>query len=238
VATTATPIDRRSNCHAVSLSEQKSQEQRLAMLNERTVIARELHDSLAQALSYLQIQVTLLQKTQEKQKYDKQQPIIDELKGGLSSAYRQLRELLTTFRLKIDAGGLKAALEHSVNDLGDRSPMNITLDYQLNDIPLSSSEEIHLLQIVREAGQNAIHHSQGSNVAICLKQSSNGSIALKITNDGVSIPNTPERTDHYGLAIMKERSRHLGGEIDIYPVKGGGTEVAFEFQPQCMLNAV
>ena len=127
---------------AISLSEQKTQEQRLAMLNERTVIARELHDSLAQALSYLQIQVTLLEKTQEKQKYDKQTPIINELKGGLSSAYRQLRELLTTFRLKIDSGGLKAALQASAEDLKNRSNMEVSLDYGLSDIPLNSADGI------------------------------------------------------------------------------------------------
>ena len=74
----------------------------LAMVNERTVIARELHDSLAQALSYLKIQVTTLE--QGDQGDIKNEAIIrdvsQELREGLDSAYRQLRELLTTFRLK------------------------------------------------------------------------------------------------------------------------------------------
>ena len=219
---------------AISLSEQKSQEQRLAMLSERTVIARELHDSLAQALSYLQIQVTLLEKTQQKEKFDKQPPIINELKEGLSSAYRQLRELLSTFRLQIDSGGLKTALQASVEDLNNRSEMQVSLKYGLSDIPLSSAEEIHLLQIVREAGQNAIHHSHGSKVNISLQQLDDDSIELQITNDGISIPDKPERINHYGLAIMKERSRHLGGDIVISPLESGGTIVAFNFMPTCL----
>jgi len=216
---------------ALSLSVQKDQEYRLAMLSERTVIARELHDSLAQALSYLKIQVTRLQKSNDKQRYDLQQPIIDELREGLSSAYRQLRELLTTFRLKIDTGGLKKALENTVEQLQERTDMQVCLHYQVNDLPLSPTEEIHLLQIVREASQNAINHSRGKNVDISLTMLDDRSIELTIDDDGIGIPDTPEKLNHYGLAIMNERSRQLGGEVKILTREQGGTRVRFDFQP-------
>ncbi|WP_185232591.1 ATP-binding protein [Teredinibacter franksiae] len=216
---------------ALSMGEQKDRDHRFAMLSERTVIARELHDSLAQALSYLQIQVTRLQKSKDRGSYELQQPIIDELREGLSSAYRQLRELLTTFRLKMDEGGLKTALESTVEQLRARSDMAIVLDYQLVNLPLDASEEIHLLQIVREAGQNAIHHSRGQNVLIRLEQKPDKSVELIVTDDGVGIPNTPEKLNHYGLAIMNERSRNLGGEIDITSRPTGGTQVSFVFTP-------
>lgn len=216
---------------SLSLEERKDQERRLAMLSERTVMARELHDSLAQALSYLQIQVTRLQKSRDKQRWELQQPIIDELREGLSSAYRQLRELLTTFRLKMDKDGLRGALENTVLQLQERSKMQIELDYLLDDLPLSPTEEIHLLQIVREASQNAIHHSKGSRVDIKLTQREDTKISLTITDDGVGIKNSPEKLNHYGLAIMNERSRHLGGSIKISARPEGGTQVEFEFAP-------
>lgn len=216
---------------ALSLSVQKDQEHRLAMLSERTVIARELHDSLAQALSYLKIQVTRLQKSKDKERYDLQQPIIDELREGLSSAYRQLRELLTTFRLKMDTGGLKKALEDTVEKLQERTDMQVSLHYQVNDLPLSPTEEIHLLQIVREASQNAINHSCGKNVDISLTMLDNQSIELTIDDDGIGIADSPEKLNHYGLAIMNERSRQLGGEVKILAREQGGTRVRFDFQP-------
>jgi len=217
---------------SLSLAEQESHSHRLAMLSERTVIARELHDSLAQALSYLQIQVTRIQKSHDKERWDLQQPIIDELREGLSSAYRQLRELLTTFRLKIDNDGLKGALENTVKQLQERTNMVVSLDYQLSDLPLTPSEEIHLLQIVREASQNATHHSQGKKVVIKLEQLTDKSLAVTITDDGIGIKENSEKLNHYGLAIMTERSNHLAGTISITPGDKCGTQVALIFEPE------
>lgn len=216
---------------ALSLTVQKEQEHRLAMLSERTVIARELHDSLAQALSYLKIQVTRLQKSKDKERYDLQQPIIDELREGLSSAYRQLRELLTTFRLKMDTGGLKTALDNTVQQLQERTGMNISLHYQVTDLPLSPTEEIHLLQIVREATQNSINHSCGKSVDVRLTMLDDKSIELTVDDDGIGIPDSPEKLNHYGLAIMNERSRQLGGDVRILAREDGGTRVRFDFKP-------
>ena len=216
---------------ALSLSVHRNQQRRLAMLTERTVIARELHDSLAQALSYLKIQVTRLQKSIDSQAFDQQQPIVDELREGLTSAYRQLRELLTTFRLKIDTGGLQSALEQVVNKLNERNSMQVALHYQLTNLPLSPTEEIHLLQIIREASQNAINHSLGTQLDIHLFQNANQSIQLLIDDNGIGIPEKAEKNNHYGLAIIQERSRHLNGSVEIARRPEGGTRVAFAFQP-------
>jgi len=216
---------------ALSLSVHRNQQRRLAMLTERTVIARELHDSLAQALSYLKIQVTRLQKSIDTEAFSQQQPIVDELRGGLSSAYRQLRELLTTFRLKIDTGGLQSALELVVSQLRERSDMQASLHYELTNLPLSPTEEIHLLQIIREASQNAINHSLGSELDIHLFQNEDQWIQLLIEDNGIGIPDKAEKTNHYGLAIIQERSRHLNGNLEIATRPEGGTRVAFAFRP-------
>src|SRR5690606_17338303 len=102
---------------AIGTSHRAIQNRRLALLEERAVIARELHDSLAQSLSYLKIQVSRLQSllghdadTAEVKR------VANELREGLNGAYRQLRELLTTFRLKMDGRGLVRALEETVEE--------------------------------------------------------------------------------------------------------------------------
>ncbi|WP_258240795.1 ATP-binding protein [Pseudidiomarina homiensis] len=216
---------------ALSLKQEEEQVRRLALIQERTVIARELHDSLAQALSYLKIQVTRLDKAIQKGDEDTIEDVSHELREGLNSAYRQLRELLTTFRLKVDGAGLINALQTTVKQFEDQSDLSFRLDYQLANAPLAPHEEIHLLQIIREACQNAIHHSHGSEVVIRLQQAIDKGITLSIEDDGVGIPEQAEKLNHYGLAIMQERSKHLGGELDVQRRNEGGTGVYFNFKP-------
>ncbi|MDN7124746.1 ATP-binding protein [Pseudidiomarina terrestris] len=216
---------------ALSLKQEEEQVRRLALIQERTVIARELHDSLAQALSYLKIQVTRLDKAIAKDNREIIDDVSHELREGLSSAYRQLRELLTTFRLKVDGAGLMNALQTTLAQFEQQSSLQFRLDYQLANAPLAPHEEIHLLQIIREACQNAIHHSQGSEVTIRLQETKEQGISLAIEDDGVGIPEQAEKLNHYGLAIMQERSKHLGGEITITRRPEGGTGVYFFFQP-------
>jgi two-component system, NarL family, nitrate/nitrite sensor histidine kinase NarX len=215
----------------MSLKTDEDQSRRLAVLQERNAIARELHDSLAQALSYLKIQVTRLNKAIDYEDKLTMEDVADELRVGLNNAYRQLRELLTTFRLKIDGNGLRAALEVSVEQMRAQKAMDIHLDFALNNVPLSPNEEIHLLQIIREGSQNAIHHSEGKNLNIKLWQADSQSINLSITDDGVGLPAAPEKINHYGLAIMKERARHLGGDLSIQNQAAGGVVVHFDFLP-------
>ncbi|MFC6439787.1 histidine kinase [Bowmanella sp. JS7-9] len=221
---------------ALSLKSEEQQVRRLALMQERTVIARELHDSLAQALSYLKIQVTRLNKAIEKDNKAVIDDVSNELKQGLDSAYRQLRELLTTFRLKVDGTGLLSALQTTVKQLTEQSDLQIRLDYQLTNIPLAPHEEIHVLQIIREASQNAVHHSKGSELLISLKHSAD-KIELAVEDNGVGIPEAAEKLNHYGLAIMQERSKHLAGNIDIKPRTTGGTGVYFSFTPEFLLQS-
>lgn len=224
---------------ALSLQETKEQEHRFAMLSERTVMARELHDSLAQSLSYLKIQVTRLQKSHDMQKYDLQQPIINELSEGLSSAYRHLRELLTTFRLKVDDSGLKGAMEKSVEQLKARTDMDIDFLYQLDNVPLKPTEEIHLLQIMREASQNSINHSKGTILKVHIMQEDDKSISLLVEDNGVGLKENPEKLNHYGLAIIQERSRNLNGSLSVMSIKEGitGTKVKLKFKPAYLADS-
>ncbi len=131
----------------------------------------------------------------------------------------------------MDTGGLKTALDNTVQQLQERTGMNISLHYQVTDLPLSPTEEIHLLQIVREATQNSINHSCGKSVDVRLTMLDDKSIELTVDDDGIGIPDSPEKLNHYGLAIMNERSRQLGGDVRILAREDGGTRVRFDFKP-------
>ena len=217
---------------ALSLQHEEENIRRMTLINERTIIARELHDSLAQALSYLKIQVSRLNRAISSDNNEVMSDVSNELKEGLDSAYRHLRELLTTFRLKIDGEGLSVALAETINQYKLQSDMSISLDYQLINVPLSPQEEIHLLQIIRESCQNAINHSHGSTIKISLHKHENNQVTLLVDDNGVGINPDPEKLNHYGLAIVQERARQLNGKINIGPRDEGGTRVEFTFTPE------
>lgn len=219
--------------NGMSMKHQQEQSRRIGLMNERTVIARELHDSLAQALSYLKIQVTRLQRLHKKQDAEVQiNQVVDELKNGLSAAYSELRELLTTFRLKLDGQGVQAALEQTVEQLKARSDaFTFTLDNRAQSIPLTPQEEIHLVQIAREATQNAFHHSKGKNIKVQLLSNRLTDVVLSVSDDGIGIPDNPDKLNHYGLAIMQERCRNLQGQLSIERNQDKGTTVTFSFTP-------
>nr|WP_194756049.1 ATP-binding protein [Aliidiomarina indica] len=221
---------------ALSVRNEEDQVRRLTLMKERTVIARELHDSLAQALSYLKIQVTRLNKALAINNQAMIEDVSSELKQGLDAAYRQLRELLTTFRLKVDDGGFVEAVQNTVSQLQGQTEQTIHLDFRINNAHLAPHEEIHLLQIIREASQNAMHHSQGQHIWIRLQPLDEHRIQLTVEDDGVGIPDSPEKLNHYGLAIIRERGKHLGGEARIERRAEGGTGVYFEFSPQYMTS--
>lgn len=219
---------------SLSLQAQEEQGRRLSLAQERTVIARELHDSLAQALSYLKIQVTRLDRALDKNDRTTLTDVSRELREGLGSAYQQLRELLTTFRLKVDGPGFLGALQTSVKQLSAQSDLDIQLDYRIESLPLTPNEEIHLLQIVREAAQNAIHHSEGKTLVIQLLQNEQKQVSVSIEDDGKGMPEDPGKLNHYGLAIMQERSKNLDGQLSIANRPQGGVGVYFAFTPNCL----
>lgn len=216
---------------ALNINQRASQARLLALLEERSVIARELHDSLAQSLSYLKIQVARLDMAiAEIPHNDAIRQVTFELRDGLNSAYRQLRELLTTFRLKMDEAGLNESLKHTVAEFTQRGGVAIELDNQLGGCKLGPNAEIHVIQVVREALSNVVRHSQAKRAQVSASCSVNGEVVLHIDDDGIGMPAETERQHHYGLAIMEERAHGLAGQITYQISPLGGTRVTLSFQ--------
>ena len=218
---------------AINMSDKVSQSRRIALLEERSVIARELHDSLAQSLSYLKIQVSRLERAIVDSTNDTRVlSITDELRDGLNGAYRQLRELLTTFRLRISEKGLSSALVETVADFQQRWELNIELDNQLGNCKFSPNQEIHIIQIVREALSNVVRHSNANAARVFLGCEPNGMVTVQIQDNGVGLGNDDETIHHYGMAIMNERAQSLGGELETLGSDMGGTCVQVRFDAE------
>ena len=204
------------------------QQEQLLLMEERSIIARELHDSLAQVLSFLQIQLTLLKHNLKKEgDSSKEQSlvIIGDFEQALSSGYAQLRELLATFRLTIQEANLQLALEQVIDSLRSQTTMQMNVNCQLPSQSLNPQQLVHVLQIVREATTNAIKHSQGTAIEINAKINAEGEYEILVEDNGIGIQDLEEPEGHYGLNIMTERSRQLNAEFNIIRREQGGTQV-------------
>lgn len=217
---------------ALASAKRTDERRRIALLEERTVIARELHDSLAQSLSYLKIQVTRLKlQLDSANARERAAEVVEELKLGINNAYRQLRELLTTFRLRMDGRGLPDALKDTVREFAERTGTDIRLHDGLIGHELDSSEQIHVLQVVREALANVEHHAQArrADVRLAIER---GRIRVTVDDDGIGIKDSEPPTHHYGLAIMRDRAATLHGTLSVARRPEGGTRVELSFAPR------
>lgn len=226
----------------LSSSQHLDVSKRLALHEERALIARELHDSLAQSLSYLKIQVSRLQSLLKinPQYSDENMTaingIVEEFRTNLNVSYKQLRELITTFRLALKSRDLAHALEDSVEEFENRSSVAVSLDNRLSRMDLAVDEEIHVLQIVREAVANVVRHSQASRAEVSLSISSAGLIRINIDDDGVGMKNSQARTHRHGLIIMQQRAHELGGKFRVETNHLGGTRITVTFYTKSKKN--
>ena len=206
----------------------QKQTEQLLLMEERATIARELHDSLAQSLSYLKIQLTLLKRQLATNINDNQQQTVQTIDEELSNTYTQLRELLSTFRLTIKEADFSEALSQLLAPLREQTSATFSINNQLPSMALIAHNQVHLLQIIREAVLNAIKHADANQIQIHCHQQ-HGIINVEITDDGIGFDPSNSKLNHYGLNIMQERTSRLKGELIIHSQIGVGSQVKLQF---------
>ncbi|ELW6284872.1 nitrate/nitrite two-component system sensor histidine kinase NarX [Salmonella enterica subsp. enterica serovar Cerro] len=160
----------------LALDRHQERQQQLIVMEERATIARELHDSIAQSLSYMKMQV-------------------------------------------------------SCQEFSARFGFTVKLDYQLPPRLVPSHQAIHLLQIAREALSNALKHSHADDVVVTVTQCGK-QVKLKVQDNGCGVPENAERSNHYGMIIMRDRAQSLRGDCQVRRRETGGTEVTVTFIPE------
>jgi two-component system nitrate/nitrite sensor histidine kinase NarX len=214
---------------ALANTRRAEERHRLAVHEERSVIARELHDSIAQSLSYLKIQIALLQGKIRETNHTELLKGIEELKVGLGSAYSELRELLNTFRLSPSDTPFAENLSKMVNEYSRRCGFPIELQQHLGSMELSANEEIHVTSIIREALTNIQRHAHASWARVQLAADTLRRVQVTIEDNGVGLKNAAPTPHHYGLIIMRDRAAILNGQILVENRTGGGARVNLSF---------
>lgn len=206
---------------------------RITLMEERNTIAQELHDSLAQSIFYLNIQIGRINALiKQGASHDHLSPIINELRDTNGLMDRQLRELISTFRIKTNQEGIEASVDKIIEKQRGRSTTELEFNNQIPEFSFSHNEETCLIQIIQEAVANIIKHAGAKHGSILLKEDKeSGEIMLTVRDDGVGITENPHRTNHFGLNNMEERALNINGSLTIQAHPHGGTEVRLSFTP-------
>ncbi len=221
----------------IAIAKQRSDEEahRLSIMEERTALANELHDSLAQTLASLRFQVRMMDETLEKeQSGQRARQELERIRNGLDEAHTELRELLNSFRAPLDERGLEPALEKLAQRFRQETGISIFFQSGCRQVNLGASEEMQMLRIVQECLANIRKHAHAHTVRILLTCSKEGEYLLLVEDDGVGFVNAKpdgKPGEHIGLSIMEERARRLGGSLRIESEPGEGTRVELTYRP-------
>lgn len=215
---------------AIEKARLESEARRLAILEERNIIGNELHDSLAQSLIGMRLQLKLLGESLERRDFGGAQYEASRLRRAMAQANADLRELLTNYRLKIDDAGLVPTIASLVERFGRETGIAVFFQNECRSLALTPAQEIQVFFIVQEALTNIRKHSGARNVRVLLNNEDDLYTVL-IEDDGLGMAEGPEAAtgEHAGLAIMRERTERLQGQIVIESEPGEGTRIVLMF---------
>jgi two-component system nitrate/nitrite sensor histidine kinase NarX len=208
----------------------KETEKRLLISEERAVIARELHDSLAQSLSYIKFQVSILESIMgDGSDRLKISECLSELRTSTSKAYEQLRNLLSTFRLRLEDMTFWEAVEQSADEFAKKGNISIRISRLSLFEHLDAKRETHLLQIIRECLSNVLKHAKAKNAQIVFEQKGRN-LQVMVIDDGIGFTPQNNNQGHFGIAIIQERAEALGAKVKYLANKPSGTKVLVALQ--------
>jgi signal transduction histidine kinase len=205
------------------------QAQQLAVLEERQRIARELHDSVSQALYGIGLGARTAHALLDRDPDKAAEPIeyiLSLAEGGLA----EMRALILELRPdSLEREGLVSALSKQAAALCARHGLEVeTVLGEEPDLALEAKEGLY--RIAQEALNNTIKHAQASRVVIRLQEDS-GEIVLSVQDDGVGFDPQDEYPGHMGLHTMRERVERLGGTLHIESAPGQGTRTRVTLSP-------
>jgi signal transduction histidine kinase len=198
-----------------------------AASEERSRMAREMHDSLAKTLHGISLSAVALSRFVQRDP-EAAAAEAERLAGAAERAAAESRELIADLRSDQLEASLGEALQEHVG--GWSSATGIPVQLHVNGIELHSpSTRYELFRILREALDNVRRHAGAASVTVSVEQS-DGGLAMRIVDDGVGVPAASDLLEleppgHFGLVGMAERAERLGGRMELVPTPGGGTTV-------------
>jgi signal transduction histidine kinase len=209
---------------------------RMAASVERSRLARELHDSVSQALFSMTMHARAAQLSMVKAGLDETSPLgrsLTELVELAKGALAEMRALIFELRPHALAEeGLLAAVRRQAAALSARELLTVSVEGPERRLALAPVVEEHLYRIVSEALHNVVKHANASHAAVTVTADASH-LRLTISDDGAGFDPKLKRVGHLGLSTMAWRAHDIGAELTITSTRGGGTRVLVALAHSC-----
>ncbi|MGV8899903.1 MAG: type IV pili methyl-accepting chemotaxis transducer N-terminal domain-containing protein [Burkholderiaceae bacterium] len=213
-------------------------EREMAISEERNMVAQGLHDSIAQGLTFLNIQVQLLEDSLQQGNIEEVTEIVPALQAGVKESYEDVRELLLNFRSRLAEGDLVRSLQTTVDKFRRQTGIPAEFVADVDGAPFPREQQLQILFIVQEALSNIRKHAVASHVEVSLSDQKD--FALTIRDNGIGFDAETLRQkgeSHVGINIMRERAQRIHAAFDIASVPGAGTTVVLHLPHEQRLAA-
>ena len=214
----------------VSLAGAKQEEEKrlLAVLQERNLIAQGLHDSIAQALTFLNLQVQMLESAFAEGKKEEATENISFIKTGVQECYEDVRELLLNFRTKISNKEFPEAVADLFARFTQQTGITVETAWENGLFLPPQEEQLQMIFILQESLSNIRKHARATHVKFRLvKQDGSFTMTIQDNGQGFDTENIGEPSgSHVGLHIMQERAKRIRAVLKIYSQPQQGTTVS------------
>ncbi len=207
-------------------------EKEAAVSQERHLLARELHDSIAQSLAFLKIQVQLMRDALATGDRQAMGGVLEEIDAGVRESYGDVRELLMHFRTRTNTEDIETALLTTLHKFELQSGLKAHLQMQGQGLPLAPDLQIQVLHIVQEALSNVRKHAHASEVWLDVLQQPEWRFEVRDDGRGFDWDDDSIDDSHVGLRIMRERAERIGARVELISTPGAGTSVVLTLPAQ------
>jgi two-component system nitrate/nitrite sensor histidine kinase NarX len=200
---------------------------------ERQSMAADVHDALAQSLTFMRMRMTLLDAAIRDGDCHHAFAYSADVSDELRNAHGRLREMISLYRAGMASRGLVPSLRELAVAFRRRTGIELAFDCAIDELDLPADQQLQIFYIVQEALANVSHHS-GANLARLLVERQDDELRVIVEDDGrgpdaeILDPRCAGRlteAGHHGLQIMRERAGRAGGRLQISALPTGGTRV-------------
>ena len=203
-----------------------AREREMAISEERNLVAQGLHDSIAQGLNFLNLQVQMLDSSVRAGRLDQAAEIVPALRTGVQESYEDVRELLLNFRSRLAEDDLVVALQGTADKFARQTGVAVELKADADGAPFPREQQLQLLFIVQEALSNIRKHALASRVEIRIEDGEDFRLTIRDNGVGFDPRMLLEQGDsHVGVHIMRERAQRIDATLAVDSAPGAGTTV-------------